>query len=85
MAASVEVEHTMFEVLFQRVLVPDAAGRDRLRLLGYDISRSRARYPGTVWRACLEEAALQVTPERPREEALRYLGRAMPMAYLGTI
>lgn len=80
-----EVALATFEGLFDRTLKPEGRFRQELREAGYDLDAPKAYYSGEVWHRAVEVATKHATPGKPREEALRILGRRMADGFFQTL
>jgi len=83
--AEVVALHSMFEGLFKRAL--DASGplKEALLQQGFNLDRPRPRYPVSVWRNCVDAAAVHLYPGMPRDVAWTALGRRFIEGYFATL
>jgi uncharacterized protein (TIGR02265 family) len=75
----------VFDALFARALQPTGDFARALKEAGWDPQQRRARYPMSVWRACVLVACRHAYPELPEAEALWHLGRRFVGHYLQTV
>jgi uncharacterized protein (TIGR02265 family) len=79
------IDASVFEAVYDRGLVPDAALRQKLAAAGYDPQRRSAAYPPEVMDCCLDVAALHLYPDLPSPEALRAIGHCFAQGTMKTL
>ncbi|RKH71840.1 DUF2378 family protein [Corallococcus interemptor] len=82
--AEVVIQSTLFESLLRCVRM-DNAMRERMAAAGYDPDRPRASYPASVFLRCQNLVLQAAYAGRPREEALRQMGRDLVRGYFETL
>jgi uncharacterized protein (TIGR02265 family) len=85
LAGVFQVDWSVFESLFVRALEVDPKLKAALKPVGLDLDRPEPKYPETVLSAALDVAAQHVSPNRPRDEARRALGRRAGAQYFHTL
>jgi uncharacterized protein (TIGR02265 family) len=76
---------SMFEGLYERVLKPEGAFAEDLKVAGYDRSHPLPEYPDAVWVACLNVTAKHRFPLLERHVAWRQIGRLFIGGFLDTL